>query len=118
VEECAPCPVFATFTLAFPSQLRKKHGKTSVSVRKPSVRLRKTLVRVQYTYYQQQPHITLWTKLYKISVTLYERQHFVHNLKLNFNKTSLPSAAEFHNYVFDNSNKLTNQIQQSLQFIT
>jgi len=45
VEECGPCPVFASFTLAFASQLRKKHRKTSV-------RLRKTSVRVQYTYYQ------------------------------------------------------------------
>jgi len=34
LEECGPCPVFASFTLAFASQLRKQHGKTSVSVRK------------------------------------------------------------------------------------
>jgi hypothetical protein len=39
VEECGPCPVFASFTLAFALQLRKKHGKTSVSVRKISVSL-------------------------------------------------------------------------------
>jgi hypothetical protein len=45
VEECGPCPVFASFTLAFALQLRKKHGNTIVRVRKPSVR-------VQYTYYQ------------------------------------------------------------------
>jgi len=25
-EECVPCPVFASCTLAFASQLRKKHG--------------------------------------------------------------------------------------------
>jgi hypothetical protein len=31
VEECGPCPVFASFTLAFALQLRKKHGKTSVT---------------------------------------------------------------------------------------
>jgi len=37
VEECGPCPVFASFTLAFALQLRKKHGKTSVRVRKTSV---------------------------------------------------------------------------------
>jgi hypothetical protein len=29
-EEFGPCPVFASYTLAFASQLRKKHGKTSV----------------------------------------------------------------------------------------
>ena len=43
VEECGPCPGFASFTLAFALQLRKKHGKTSVRVRKPSDR-------VQYTW--------------------------------------------------------------------
>jgi len=52
VEECGPCPVFASFTLALALQLKNKHGKTSVWVRKTSVRLRKTSVRVQYTYYQ------------------------------------------------------------------
>jgi hypothetical protein len=39
VEECGPCPFFASFTLAFALQLRKKHGKTSVRVRKTSVRV-------------------------------------------------------------------------------
>jgi hypothetical protein len=34
LEKCGPCPVFASFTLAFALQLRKKHGKTSVNVRK------------------------------------------------------------------------------------
>ena len=32
LEECGQCPVFARYTLAFPLQLRKKHGKTSVRV--------------------------------------------------------------------------------------
>jgi hypothetical protein len=27
LEECEPCPVFASYTLAFALQLRKKHGK-------------------------------------------------------------------------------------------
>jgi hypothetical protein len=58
VEECGPCPVFASFTLAFALQLRKKHGKTSVKVRKTSVRLRKTSIKVQYTYYQKHTYIT------------------------------------------------------------
>jgi len=31
-EQCGPCPVFASYTLAFALQLRKKHGKTSVRV--------------------------------------------------------------------------------------
>jgi hypothetical protein len=41
VEERGLYPVFASFTLAFALQLRKKHGKTSVRVRKTSVRLNK-----------------------------------------------------------------------------
>jgi hypothetical protein len=53
VEECGPCPVFASFALAFALQLRKKHGKTSVRVRKTSLRLRKTSVKAQYTYYKK-----------------------------------------------------------------
>ena len=31
-EVCAPCPVYASYTLAFALKLRKKHGKTSVRV--------------------------------------------------------------------------------------
>ena len=30
--ECGPCPVLASYTLAFALQLRKKYGKTSVRV--------------------------------------------------------------------------------------
>ena len=45
LEDCGTCPVFASFTLAFALQLRKKHGKISV-------RVIKTSVRVQHTYYQ------------------------------------------------------------------
>jgi hypothetical protein len=67
VEECEPCPVFASFTLAFALQLRKKHGKTTV-------RVRKTSVRVQYTYYQNthtlQNHIK--PPQYKLKQTQYK----------------------------------------------
>jgi hypothetical protein len=31
-QECGPCPIFGSITLAFALQLRKKHGKTSVRV--------------------------------------------------------------------------------------
>jgi hypothetical protein len=34
LEECGPCPIFASYTLALALQLRKKHGKTSVRVAK------------------------------------------------------------------------------------
>jgi len=30
--KCGPCPVLATYTLAFALELSKKHGKTSVRV--------------------------------------------------------------------------------------
>ena len=43
VEECGLCPVFASFNLAFALQLRKKHGKTSVRVRKILSQVKKTL---------------------------------------------------------------------------
>jgi hypothetical protein len=77
VEECGPCPVFASFTLAFALQLRQRHGKTSVRVRKASVRLRKTSVRVQYTYYQnthtlQNPHTH---KHYKTHTYIHAHAH-------------------------------------------
>jgi hypothetical protein len=77
VEECRPCPVFASFTLVFALQLRKKHRKTSVKVRKTSVRLKKTSVRVQYPYYQnththtlQNPHMHTHTHTHTQTHTL------------------------------------------------
>ena len=45
VEEWGPCPVFASFILTFVLQLRKKHGKPSVRVRKTSVRVATVLSR-------------------------------------------------------------------------
>jgi hypothetical protein len=62
VVECGPCPVFASFNLAFALQLRKKHGKTSV-------RVRKTSVTVQYTYYQKHPHIAKVSQTYTLQNT-------------------------------------------------
>jgi len=32
LEDCGPCPVLASYILAFALQPRKKHGKTSVRV--------------------------------------------------------------------------------------
>jgi hypothetical protein len=32
IGKCGPCPVFASYTLAFALQLRKKHGITSVRI--------------------------------------------------------------------------------------
>jgi hypothetical protein len=32
IGKCGPCPLFASYTLAFALQLRKRHGKISVRV--------------------------------------------------------------------------------------
>jgi hypothetical protein len=72
VEECGPCLVFASFTLAFALQLRKKHGKTSVRVRKISVRLRKTSVRLRKPHLEYSIHIT------KNTHTLQSHKHTRH----------------------------------------
>jgi hypothetical protein len=46
--KCGPCPVFASYTLAFALQLRKKHGKTSVRIVDIPVAV------VQYTFTHKQ----------------------------------------------------------------
>jgi hypothetical protein len=46
LKECVPCPVFASFTLTFAIQLRKKHGKTSIRVAE------------EYTHTHTHTHIT------------------------------------------------------------
>jgi hypothetical protein len=60
VEECRPCPVFASFTLAFALQLRKITEKPQSGKEKTPVRLRRTSVRVQFVYQNtctlQNPH--------------------------------------------------------------
>jgi len=38
LEECGPCPVLASYTLAFALQPREKHGKTSVKVAASKIR--------------------------------------------------------------------------------
>jgi hypothetical protein len=61
LEECWPCPVFANFTLAFASQLSKKHGKTSVRVAEEiqSIHIIRTLTHYKiHTYIHTHTHIT------------------------------------------------------------
>ena len=67
VEECGPCPVFASCTLAFALQLSKKQGKTSVG-------LRKTSVGVQYTYYRN-THTNTHTHTHKNTHTNITKQY-------------------------------------------
>jgi len=45
MEECGPCPVFASYTLAFALQLRDKQVKTSVRVAEECQLARYGLVR-------------------------------------------------------------------------
>ena len=63
--KCGLCPIFASFTLAFALQLRKKHGKISVMVRKTSLRLGKTSVTVQKPQSEYSIHITKRPTHYK-----------------------------------------------------
>ena len=81
MEKCGPCPVFASFTLAFALQLWKKHGKTSVRVRKTSIRLRKTSVTVQYTYYQKHPHFTKPSQTHTLQSPLIHTHTHTHTTK-------------------------------------
>jgi hypothetical protein len=52
IGKCGPCPVSASYTLAFALQLRKKHGKTSVRVvgKCPDI----PVAVVQYTFTHKQ----------------------------------------------------------------
>jgi hypothetical protein len=55
---CGPCPVFASYTLAFALQLRKRHGKTSVRVVEkcpdiPVAVVQYTFTHKEYTEYRE-----------------------------------------------------------------
>jgi hypothetical protein len=54
IGKCGPCPVFASYTLAFALQLRKKQGKTSVRVveKYPDI----PVAVVQYTFTHNTKH--------------------------------------------------------------
>ena len=93
MEECGPCPVFASFTLAFALQLRKKHGKTSVRLRITSVRLRKTSVRVRKTSVRlRKPSVRVRktsVRLRKTSVRLRKTSVRVKKTSVRLRKTSV-----------------------------
>jgi len=90
VEECGPCPVFASFTLAFALQQRKRHGETSVRVRKTSVRLRKTSVRVQEKPRSEyKKNLSQNTRKTSVKVQEKPRSEYKKNLSQNTRKTSV-----------------------------
>ena len=53
--ECGPCPVLASYTLAFALQLRKKHGKTSVRVAASKNKLERIWKEVVLSYPEHYP---------------------------------------------------------------
>ena len=61
VEECGPCSVVVSFTLAFALQLRKKHGKTSVRVRETSVKVQSTKPSQTHTLQNPPTHTHTYT---------------------------------------------------------
>ena len=92
VEECGPCLVFASFTLAFALQLRKKHGKTSVRVRRTSVRVRKTSVTVRKTCQVKK-------NLNQGTVYILQNTHTLQNLhKHTYYKTRTHTHTHTHTY--------------------
>jgi len=62
-EECGPCPVFASYTVAFVLQLRKKHRKTSLSL-------------------AEECHLAWWKQIYKtyITIRIHKQTLKIHNL--------------------------------------
>jgi hypothetical protein len=54
--KCGPCPVFASYTLAFALQLRKKHGKTSVRVVEKCPDIPVAVVQYTFTHKQYTEH--------------------------------------------------------------
>ena len=58
VEECGPCPVFASFTTAFALQLRKKNGKNLSQGKKNLSQFKKNLNQGTLYILPKHPHIT------------------------------------------------------------
>jgi hypothetical protein len=85
---CGPCPVFASYTLAFALQLRKKQGKSSVRVveKYPDI----PVAAVQYTFTHKQ----------------YTEQH---------NETEYTERSVHNN---KNTNKMTNNVNKSDNHVT
>jgi hypothetical protein len=56
IGKCGPCPVFASYTLAFALQLRKKHGKPSVRVVDKCPDIPVAVVQYTFTHKQYTEH--------------------------------------------------------------
>jgi hypothetical protein len=78
VEECGPCPVFASFTLAFVLQLRRKHVQTSVRVRK-TCHGKKNLSEGKKTLSQGKKNLSQVKKNLRVQYTYYQNTHILQN---------------------------------------
>jgi len=90
VEKCGPCHIFASFILAFALQLRKNHRKTSVRLRKTSVRVCLYLMvicnsHIYSTLYSNSvfSYLLLVHYYYIGCPTTYKTWHFFNNSKTN-----------------------------------
>jgi hypothetical protein len=64
IGKCGPCPVFASYTLEFALQPRKKHGKTSVKVVEKCPHIPVAVVQYTFTHkqYTEQHNETEYTE--------------------------------------------------------
>jgi hypothetical protein len=75
-EDCGPCPVFASFTLAFALQLRKKHGKYLSQGKENLSQVKKNLnqstvyILPKHTHYNPPPtHTHIYTHISQNNIT-------------------------------------------------
>jgi hypothetical protein len=79
VEECGSCFVFASFTLAFALQLRKKYGKTSVSQGKKNLSLvKKNLSQSSAFILPKHPNIIKPSQTHTLQNTHTHTQTYTH----------------------------------------
>jgi hypothetical protein len=78
-EVCGPWPVFASYTLAFALQLRKKHGKTSVRLAEVYQSARWIIIIITKIIV----HLRKWNKS-KMKPDLNKRYHFTNYYKYIF----------------------------------
>ena len=91
LEDCGPCPVLASYTLAFALQPRKKHGKTSVRVA-ASKNIFHTLCHKRQDF--------IYKKLYNIKcLFLIFSTTFVRNI-YSFKKNSARNYHNVYRYTF------------------
>jgi len=78
VEECGPCPVYASFTLAFALQLRKKARKNLNQGKKDLSRVNKNLSQCTVYILPKHPHITKPTHTYTYTQTHTHKHTHIH----------------------------------------